>query len=61
MMVGVITSKQLLKHSFLIINEYGIKVYTICVYRLIKGDTFTFLEIACTCEGSKKDNGNTHS
>ena len=54
-MIGIITGKQLFKYSFLIINEFGIKIYTVCMYKIIKGDKFTFLEIACLCKEKRHE------
>lgn len=49
MMNGVITGKQLIRHTILVINEYGISIYITCLIKIIRGEQFTFLDIACCC------------
>lgn len=54
MMNGIITGKQLIRHTVLVINEYGIAVYITCLVKIVKGEQFTFLDVACCCKDNKK-------
>lgn len=47
-MVGVITTRDVLKNAGLIAREFGLKCLLRCVVVMMSGKTTTFLEVACS-------------
>lgn len=49
-MIGVITTKDVIRNAGLIVREFGLATLLRCAAVVLRGKTTTFLEIACVRE-----------
>jgi len=54
-MFGTITNKHLVTHCKTIVGCFGLRCYLKCWLKILKGDRFTFLEVAMKCDCNNRE------